>query len=547
MSGVVTAVGPNAVPVTAAGAGTRVARLTVRLVRRGALLLALATALYAAIDALTFVRTYPDAASRGRLAAFEDDPTVRMLQGVPHAIGTTGGFVVWDIGWLLALVTGVWVLLTVTRLLRGDEEAGRADLVLAAPVRATRVLAAQVLVVVGAVAVVGAGLAVTLAAAGAGTGGSVLFGLGITAFGATCAGIAAVCAQVWPTRGRATAGAAAVFGAAYLLRIVANGADGRARLRWFTPFGWLDALHPYGGDPDWAALAAPVAASVLLTLAAVRLRTARDAGGALIAAADRRRPRTRFLGGPLAFAWRTTAAMTTGWSAGICAYAVLIGAMTTTFTRFVAKDAGTRQMLADIGWDAADAAAGFVGLMGVVLGLLIALYACWRIGAARTEEASGRLEHVLVRAVTRRRWLAGHAALTLAGAALTACASGVAVWAGATATGAHVGLGGALAATCNPLPVVVLAAGLAVLVFGARPRATVAAPVTLTVTAYVAEMVGPALHWPERAMDLSPFHHLAAVPAEPYAPVAGIVLTVLGLLALAAGAVLFERRDLTAD
>ena len=85
--------------------------------------------------------------NRERLAQLADSAAVRALQGIPRGVETTGGFVAWDAGWFLALVIGVWSVLATTRLLRGEEDSGRADLVLSRPVRATSLLQAQLAVV----------------------------------------------------------------------------------------------------------------------------------------------------------------------------------------------------------------------------------------------------------------------------------------------------------------------------------------------------------------------------------------------------------------
>lgn len=108
---------------------------TFRLLRRGVLVLAAAMAAYAVVEVLAYRNAYPDQASREHLATFEDDPAVRMLQGIPYRIDTVGGYVAWDAGWVLEVIVGTWALLTVTRLLRLEEETERSQLTLAGPVR----------------------------------------------------------------------------------------------------------------------------------------------------------------------------------------------------------------------------------------------------------------------------------------------------------------------------------------------------------------------------------------------------------------------------
>ncbi|WP_433225859.1 hypothetical protein [Actinomadura formosensis] len=527
-------------------ADAQVARLTARLIRRGVSWLALALAGYLVIEVLTYERTYPDMASRMKLVTLSDDPAMRMLQGVPHAVETSGGFVVWDAGWILAAIVGIWAMLVAGRLLRGEEESGRAELVLVAPVRPARVVLVQLAVLAGAVAVLGAAVAVPLAVLGTGVAGSVLFGLGLAGLAATFAAVAAVIAQLLQVRRRVTAASSAVFGVLFLLRMAADSAGSRGWLRWFTPFGWLEELHPYR-DPSRPALAVSLTVPVVLGGVALALRTRRDTGGALITEADHARARLRLLGGPVAFAWRGTRGMLAGWLLGIAGYAFVMGALTATVLDFAADNPGYQRLRESLGWDAADLARGFVGFMGTLMGLLIALYTCWRIGAARAEEAAGRLDHVLVRPVTRRRWLGGHVLLTLASAVLLALASAVAMWAGAAMTDAGIGPADTLAANLNPLPVAALAMGLAVLLFGGAPRLTVPASVAATVTCYLIEMIGPALNWPDPILNLSPFHHLANVPAEPFAAPAAAVMVLVAVLLGIGGFVLFERRDLTGD
>ncbi|URM94560.1 hypothetical protein LUW76_09645 [Actinomadura madurae] len=474
-----------------------------RLIRRGVSWLALAVAFYVVVEVFTYEQTYPDLAERQRLATLSDDPAMRMTQGIPHGVDAPGGFVVWDAGWVLAAVVGIWAMLVAGRLLRGEEESGRAELVLAAPVRPARAVAVQIGVLAGAALAVGASAAVPLAMMGTGVAGSMLFGLGLAAFAAVFAAAAAVAAQIFQVRRRVTGVSAAVFGALFLLRMAANSSDARGWLRWLTPFGWLDDLHPYR-DPNWTALAVLLAAPVVLGGVAVALRTRRDTAGALIIEQDDARARLRLLGNPAAFAWRGTRGMLAGWMLGIAAYAFVVGALIATVLEFVADAPNYKRVLERLGWDAGDVADGFVGVMGILIGLLIALYACWRIGAARAEEAAGRLDHVLVRPVTRRRWLGGHVLLTLVSALLLALAAAIAMWAGAAATSADIGLTDTLAATFNPLPVAALAAGLAVILLGAWPRLTVPGSAAATVTAYLVETIGATLDWPDPILNVSP-------------------------------------------
>ncbi len=524
-------------------ADAAVLRLASRLVRRSALVLAVAVAAYVAIEALTYVATYPDAASRSQIASLQDNAAVRMLEGIPRSVDTVGGFVVWDGGWVVALVLALWASLRTVRLLRGDEDDGRAELVLSGPVAAPRALVLQLSVVVAVLVLAGAAAAVTLAVCGAGLAGGATLGLGLAGLSSTFAGSAAVAAQVLGVRRRAAGAAAGVVGLAFLVRMAANSSAGTGWLHWLTPFGWLDELRPYAG-PRWVAVVPLVLAPPLLVAVAARLRAGRDLGSALVEGRGRRAPHLGLLGSPLAFAWRDTRGVLLAWLVGLGAYALLIGALLTTVSDFMARDPSYQRVLADLGIDRSDVQAGYLGVMALMMGLVVVLYTCWRLGAAAAEEGSGRLEQVLSRPVPKWRWFAGHLALTLAGAVALLLSSGLMTWLGARLTGADVTVGDALSAAVNPLPVVVCWTAVAGLTFAFAPRLTVPLPAAFAVVSLLVEMMGPGLGWPAAVLDLSAFHHLAYVPAEPVAVLPAAVLIALGTAGMVAAVVAFTGRDL---
>jgi ABC-2 type transport system permease protein len=539
----------DAVALPAAGAtraGRSVAALSARLLRRGSVLAPALAAAYMAVEVYSYRRNYPDAASRQRLAEVSDTDALRILQGVPHAVHTAGGFVVWDGGWVIGLSLGVWALLATTRLLRGEEDTGRAELVLAGPVPAPRALITQLLVLAASFAVTGAAAAVALGASGAGWSSSVLYGLGLAGLTAAVSGLAAVAAQVMPSRRRAVGAAATALGLLFLLRTAANSSDRVGGLRWLTPYGWIDELRAFGGD-RWLVLLPLLAAPVLLGGGAVALRDRRDAGAGLVGGSDRHVGHGWLLGSPAAFAWRTTQPVLVGWTAAVAVYTAVLGTLVKTVVDFIAADPTYRRILADFGADLTDVTRGVVALLGGTMGVVFSLYGCWRIGAVRDEEASGRADHLLARPVTRGRWLASHVLLAAVATALLSVLAGVAMWTGAAVTGADLRVTDAVGSMLGPLPAAVFFTGLAVLCFGTIPRLTVALSVGLAVASYLVELLGNALGLPAAVLDLSAFHHLSSVPVERFQLLPTAALGGLGLLAAAAGIAAFRRRDLTGN
>jgi ABC-2 type transport system permease protein len=521
-----------------------VTRLWFRLTRRATALLALGLAAYAAVEVASYTMSYPNGVSPTQFAMFEDNPAMRMMSGVPTALDTAGGFAVWDGGWLVQIILAVWGILTATRLLRGEEDSERTELVLAGPLRATTATVSALVVMAVSALVIGVVTATTLIVSGTSTSGSVLYGLGLAGVAATFVGVAAVTCQLVDVRRRAAGLAAGVLALAYVVRMIGSSTDDRLWLRWLTPLGWIDELRPYG-DADVRALLPLVLVPVLLGGVAVALRTRRDVGAALLSTEAGRKPHLRLLGSPIAFAWRTNRGVLVAWLLGLAVFAAVYGALTGTMIDWIAQDTDYQRIFAEMGLDSALTTLGFTALIGQMFGVAIAAQVAWRVGAARVEEESGRADSILSRPVSRVRWLGGHTALALGGGLLLMLTSAATMWLGLHLSGVdEVTLGDAFRSILNTLPVVVLIGGLAVLTYGVLPRLTVVVPVTVTLVGYILTLLGPALKWPSWVLDLSPWTHLAWVPAAEWAATSGIVMFAVGLIMLAAGFVLFRRRDI---
>lgn len=523
--------------------GRAVAGLSARLVRRGALAIIVGVSALLVLEAFAFRTSYPDEASREALTLWGRDPGIRIIAGPATAVQTVGGFAVWDAGLYLTLIIGAWALTATTRVVRGDEDAGRSELLLAGPIRPWRALVSQLLVLLGVCAAVGLAVALTLALAGAQVWGATLFGAATTGYCGAVVGLAGLASQVVATRVGALRAAGSVLAVSILLRMVSNSADSRAWLGWLTPVGWADKLRAFG-DNRWPVLLVPLAVTTALVAAAAAVRAHRDAGTGLLAGRAEHRSIRWGLGSLVGFAWRAHLGVLLAWGAGVAAAGLTVGTMLPTVDKYLEDDKGFRDLLASIGMDATDLTRGFIGLWAAVLGLVIAVYSAFRMGATRGEEASTRAEFLLTRPVRRWRWLGGHVLCLMASVVLLCTAGAAALWLGAVATGARLTASDGFAAMFNMLPMVTVFAGLSVLVFGVAPRLTVAVGASAAVATYVVELVGPGLEWPDWLLGLSPFHHLELVPVDPFGLPAAIVMVTLGVVLAVAGIVAFERRDL---
>ncbi len=477
------------------------------------------------------------------MAPLADNPAVRAIYGLPTAINTIGGFAVWRVELFVTLLGTVWVALATTRILRGNEETGRLDLVLANPLSLTRATVTSLMslftVPVLAALVTGSVLQI----AGAQAEGSWLYGVGIGVLVATFLSVATLASQLVPERRRATTLAMAVLFATFVLRMWADGATNAPVARWITPFGWVEQLHAFGTN-DLIPLIPLVLAPIILVLLSLLLVSRRDTGAGLVRADDTKTANTRLLSRPLAFSSRRRLAELAGWGVALVVLGLLSGGLAESLVGFQQTQPEAMKLLQQFGMAAAVTPAGFIAIMNVFYAVVLAGYAIACIHADYDDEITNRLDLPYSNRVSRTEWTGSTAATVAVALSLLTFVLGLATWLGSVAANAGLSLGSALSSAANVLPVAILFLGIALLLHGVHPSWTVAVTGVLTIGLYLVDLIGPALSWPTWVVDLSPYHHLALVPAEAPAwePI-GIML----FIALAAGTLglfSYTRRDL---
>jgi ABC-2 type transport system permease protein len=90
----------------------------------------------------------------------------------------------------------------------------------------------------------------------------------------------------------------------------------------------------------------------------------------------------------------------------------------------------------------------------------------------------------------------------------------------------------------------VLFLGLGALAYALVPRASNAIAFALVGASFLWDTVLALADVPSWLLDLSPFHHVALVPAESLDALGAVVMAVIGVVAGVAAVALFERRDL---
>lgn len=523
--------------------GPPLLRLAARQIRRGAIVVVAVAAGMSAMVAATYRTVMADSAAAGSLDALAGNPAIRTLFGEPMALDVAGGFTVWRTGTVVAVLLGVWTVLATTRITRGEEDAGRWDLLAAGPAPLPAVLAYHLTVLAVVPILAGACVGAALVATGTAGAGAATHAAGVCLLGLFHLGVAALAAQVFDERAAATGTAMALLGAGLLIRMIGDGVAALAWWRWLSPFGLLELSRPYAGN-RWAPLVLlGVAALALLALAVVAAGH-RDVRGGLITPASGRAPRTLLLGSVEAFGVRRLLRPLAGWAAGVGTYFLLIGLIGATMTDFLTDNPVFADAATQAGFGGLSRLDGYAATMFALLAVPVGVFAADRVGTFARAEADGRLTLLAAQPVSRARLLGAEVAVTAGGAVGLVTVAGLAAWLGVAVTGGGLGLIAALGGTWNTLPIVLLSLGAAVLALGLLPRATGAIGALPAVGGFLLQVIGESAGAPRWVIEMSPFAHLAPVPlGAPNWPAAAIMTAAAALLA-GAGVVAYRQRDL---
>ena len=519
-----------------------VTRHAFREIRRGALVVALAGAGMSAVVAVQYRTMFAGTLDSTAVRALAANPAIRVLFGPPVALDDVGGFTVWRTGAGVQILLAVWALLAATRITRGEEDAGRADLLLAGRLRNSDLVTRRLGAVAGGTLATAAALLVAMLATGTQPAGALVYTAGVLGTGLTFAAAGTLAAQVLPNRGAATGAAVALLVVDVLLRMLSDlsgGGTPLAWLAWLTPFGLTVRTAPYA-DNRVTPLVVLITVAALLAAAAIATARHRDVGGALVAVRTTRRPRVRLLGSLTGFAIRRALRPTTGWVLGVAAYFLFVGALATSILQFLQDNPRFADLATTAGFPHLQTAPGLAAAMFGLLAIPAGLYAATRIAALAADETSRRWTTVLALPITRTRLAATEAATTAAGILTLAVVAGLALWAGSP-----VDLDTALDGALNATPVAALSLGAAVLALGWAPRAVAAIGSLPVAGGFLLLVIARSAHAPDWVAGLSPFAHLSPVPYAPPDWAATAILIAAAALLTALGLAGYTRRDLT--
>ena len=378
---------------------------------------------------------------------------------------------------------------------------------------------------------------------GFGPSASLYFAASLVASAAVFTVVGAVTSQLAASRRQAAALAAVVLGASYGVRLVADAGMGAEWARWLSPLGWVEELGPLTG-PRPLAFVPIVACCLVLGGLAVVLAGRRDVGASVLAERTPAGARLAGLSGPAGLTWRQGRGVYLGWVGALAAIGLLYGLVARSASRSIGGSS-LSEVLRRLGAQGSGIEA-MLGVVFLVLAVTTGFAAAGQITSAQGELTQGRAAHLLVRSVSRQRWLWTRVVMAAGFVVVLAVAAAAAVWIGGATQHAGMDPGRTLAAGLNTIPpcLVVLGAGVAGL--GLWPRRAAAVAYTVLLWSLLVELVGGIGGLDRWLYDASLFHQMAAAPAVSPDPTSAAVLVALAIGLAGAGAWGFGRRDIDA-
>jgi polyether ionophore transport system permease protein len=492
-----------------------------------------------AVTAASIKALFPTQAALDQAAAAtEHNAAAIAFNGAAQGLNTLGGEVAFQAGAFGMSLAALMSLLMIGRLTRGEEEAGRLELVRSLPVGRHAPTVAALTVVAAMNLAVGALVTLSLAVQNLPLAGSLLMGASFVVVGFLFGTIALLAAQITENTRVVYGSALAVLGAAFVMRAVGDIGDGT--LSWFTPIGLAQKARPFA-DERWWPILPLLAATALLVAAASVLAARRDHGAGLVAPRPGRISASASLGYPIGLAVRLQRGTLIGWGAGVLVTGIAYGWIAPTVDSFIAQNKQLAGMLASAG--GASLTDSYFATSFRIMALVATGFAIQSALRLRSEETALRAESVLATPVSRWRWTGSHLVVAFAGSVLLLGVAGL-------STGLSYVAGGGSWSSVPRLfgaalvyaPAIWLMIGVTVVLFGLAPRLVDIAWAAFA-ACFVVGFLGVILKIPDWVQKLSPFERMPQLPAQRLDVLPLVVVTAIAAAFTLAGLGGFRRRD----
>jgi ABC-2 type transport system permease protein len=520
---------------------------------RGGIVIGLLCGLLMGAQGAAFAAAYPTQQSRdGFVTSLKSIPAVGFLAGEIQDASSPASYAIYKSIALTTLIVAIWGLMTTTRLLRGQEEDGRLEPILAGRVAKvgatihiligfTYSFLIAVLITWVLIAALGADPKVNLSVGHAG-----LMTLGVYLPALFFAALGVLVSQLALTRGRALAYGLGPLLVLYALRGAGNSIADWNDLKRFTPFGWTDLLNPVLA-PNTAWIIPTIVFVIIAIPLALYFVRSRDLGGSIWPQSQYARPHYYLLDSDFGYTIRQNIWPFIWWTIGALAFAGLLASIAKVAADALASSPAAIRVIASLGGSYNDVVIVFLGFGGTFTALILLVMSAVAIGGIRNQEAKGYLDNILIQPIHRSAWLTKRLLTIVGMVTLISLLTSYTTWQITQAQGISLDLGVVLQNAISLVGVVVLLIGVGALIYGVLPRAAAIVMYVAIIWAFIVDILKAIFSLNDSIEKTSLLHYVTFAPTKTpdwstfaWLVSIGVVTSVLGIIA-------FAKRDIIAE
>ncbi|WP_019205797.1 ABC transporter permease [Limosilactobacillus ingluviei] len=354
------------------------------------------------------------------------------------------------------------------------------------------------------------------------------------------ASMAYVCAQIFATSSQARRIFFSLVGLLYLLRA---GTDvSNVKLSKFNPLAWAYLGQPFHQN-DWRYLFGLLMLILTLFMLGLRLESQRDLGTSLLVAHRGRIKAGRYLTMPVGFFFYLNRGTIITWLIADVVIAAMYGSIYGDIDTFINSNQLLNQMFAN---NAASLIDSFTSLIMMVLTAIALVMPLVVVRKVRTEEVQARLGYLLVHRVSRGKIYLITLMLAVGFGTLAIALTGLSL--GMAAVSSMQPANQAFVVTCikaamNQWPLLCLFVGLMLLSLS-LPAVCDWLVYGLLGYSFCVTYFAVLLDLPKWVTQTSLFEILAKMPREQFALAPFVVLSSIGMVAMAVGGLLFTHKEI---
>lgn len=520
---------------------------------KGALIVSLLVAFMVGSQGVGYAQTYSDRAAQEQFAAsLRSAPALGLLYGdsdeLDHGVN---GYVAYRVVSFVSLIVAIWALMAMTKLLRGNEEDGRWEVLRSGAATAresTFHVALGMFYAVGFSFVLSTILVATfgnLPTINMSIATAILLTASIFAPALLFAGLGLFVSQLALTRRRALLYGLIPLLFTYLIRGIGNTDPAREWLLQWTPFGWNQLIDPIiTPQPLW--LLPFFLFGIVFTVLSVLLAK-RDLGESIIKESRQVTSRFFLLGGPARFALRQNIGLFVGWGMGALATTVIIAVVLTVAAEATAESPALSKSVLALAGNTGDLKIAFLGAGFVFVVMVLMIMTTTIIASIRSDEAKQYLDNILVQPYRRSTWLLMRILTGAMAILITALACGLAVIATTSSQDLSLELTKVVTLAIAMTGTTIFLLGLGTLMYGIFPRLAVIFLYVVIIWSFIIDLISSAAALDEWLLRSSLFHYVSFNLAEwPDWRTFGWLVS-LGAIMMAIGIFYFAKRDIVTE